>query len=593
MSRPLVAIFSLTLLAASAAAQIPVPFGRAGRAPASPTVDQAAADQKALDAAGLKKDDAAGLTGYFRSRTLTDSELARMRAVIKRMGDEQFTERRAASDEAAKFGPAGIVPLRTASQTDPDPEIAFRAGEALKKIETVPHAQVASAAARRLTELAPPDAAAALLGFVPTADSAQVEEDIRAALAALVGRGNEVDPAILSALTDASPARRAAAAVALVTAGVQKPTGPAAAARPRVRAALAAEKEPDARYRMAFALAGDGRDPDALPALIDILPTLAGQKGRLWVVEDLLLQAAGADRPKTPLGPDQAGLLRAREAWKAWYDAHKSPDLLKTAYRPRTTGRLMLLSMNQIQWGNGRLLRLGVDGKPEWRVNQVSSPADLHVTDAGRVWLLEMNQNQLREWDDRGNQVQLFNQLNGQPVGFQPLPNGRVLIAYPHMVAEYDDKWKELRKFTRGTNDIKAVAQLPGGPVYVLAGNQQTSTILRLEWNEEKKEWTKLEREQKTGQPASQQRLVLIDRDRVLMPERSRVVEYDFTKAEQKPGEGSWTLAVTDPLSVQRLPNGNTLVADPNTLREYSPDKEIVWTYTSTDGQKITRALLR
>ena len=45
--------------------------------------DQPIADKQALEAASLKEDDAAGLLGYLRTRTLSDSDLTKIQAIIK------------------------------------------------------------------------------------------------------------------------------------------------------------------------------------------------------------------------------------------------------------------------------------------------------------------------------------------------------------------------------------------------------------------------------------------------------------------------------------------------------------------------------
>ena len=49
----------------------------------------------------------------------------------------------------------------------------------------MPHAAVATAAVRALVKLKPKEAAAALIGFLPMADSDEVAEEIRIGLIAL------------------------------------------------------------------------------------------------------------------------------------------------------------------------------------------------------------------------------------------------------------------------------------------------------------------------------------------------------------------------------------------------------------------------
>ena len=103
-------------------------------------------DAKSLESMGLKADDPAGLVKYFKGRTLNDADLAALQAVIARLGDENFERRSVATLELDKFGAGAIGILRRTSQTNEDPEIAYRAAETLKRIEKTPHAPVASAA---------------------------------------------------------------------------------------------------------------------------------------------------------------------------------------------------------------------------------------------------------------------------------------------------------------------------------------------------------------------------------------------------------------------------------------------------------------
>src|SRR5947209_8601505 len=80
------------VLAAAVVAQQPAPPIRvvmrqpvpvlADTGEAAPTIS----DEKALAAAGLKADDPAGLLNYLRQRTLSDTDLTKIQAVIHRLG---------------------------------------------------------------------------------------------------------------------------------------------------------------------------------------------------------------------------------------------------------------------------------------------------------------------------------------------------------------------------------------------------------------------------------------------------------------------------------------------------------------------------
>jgi hypothetical protein len=83
----------------------------------------------------------------------------------------------------------------------------------------------------------------------------------------------------------------------------------------------------------------------------------------------------------------------------------------------------------------------------------------------------------------------------------------------------------------------------------------------------------------------------VIGENSVLACEWSRVAEYDL-----KTGKVGWELPINQPTSVQRLPNGNTLIASMNENRviEVAPTKEIVWEFKEKDqGLQIGRAYRR
>ena len=99
------------------------------------------------------------------------------------------------------------------------------------------------------------------------------------------------------------------------------------------------------------------------------------------------------------------------------------------------------------------------------------------------------------------------------------------------------------------------------------------------------------DRKLKTGPPYFQAHIAQAGPDRVLVTEMNQVAEYDLKKNELV-----WKRAVNQPRSVQRLPNGNTLVveATPNANRlvEFTPDGEEVWSY-KPDEMQVFRAYRR
>src|SRR5438105_3028505 len=115
----------------------------------------------------------------------------------------------------------------------------------------------------RLQEEHPPGTTAALLVLLPLLDE-DAEECVHVALHKLSRQGGRIEPGLLAALADDSPARRAAAALAV---GRLRQDG----VRDRVRPLL---KDSDPKVRLFAALgllaAGDRSAMLALPELVEV-----------------------------------------------------------------------------------------------------------------------------------------------------------------------------------------------------------------------------------------------------------------------------------------------------------------------------------
>jgi outer membrane protein assembly factor BamB len=88
------------------------------------------------------------------------------------------------------------------------------------------------------------------------------------------------------------------------------------------------------------------------------------------------------------------------------------------------------------------------------------------------------------------------------------------------------------------------------------------------------------------------QGIEVIGKESVLICEGNHVAEYDL-----KTGKQGWKYSVNLPTSVQRLPNGNTLIAALNNNQsraiEIDPSGDILWEYKSKDGLSIQKAYRR
>ncbi|OWK34621.1 PQQ-binding-like beta-propeller repeat protein [Fimbriiglobus ruber] len=579
-----------------AAAQVVQPvrirrqFGVADEQP-TPPVDQATADRKALEAAGLKADDPAGLLGYVRLRTLSDSDLSRIQSVIKRLGADDFEERLKAATEAEQFGPAAVGPLRAAAaQSEADPEVAYRASECLRRMEKVPHSAVMAAVVRALGKSKPADTAKVLLGFLPLSDTNGVADEIRTTLVAVAARDGRAEPALVDALADASPIRRAAAGVALIEGNPSEERIRIKDAYPKVLAAATTEVDPETKFQMLYAILTVAHDKNAVGQLIDLLPTLP--RGRLWQAEDFLIQFAGKDAPKAIFGKTKESLAKAKDAWKGWWEkAAGATDLEKFTYTPRVTGKTVIV-MTDFRYGNvGTVMELGPDMKERWKIPGLPGAMDAQFLPDGTIAIAEQNSARVTIRDTAGRilgtrSLNGNNRVYGNPQQIQILPDGNMLVVCRNLIVEFKkDKDEQVMTYIRANHDINAAKRLPNGETIVLFQNGPNHCGFLDDKGKDIPNKTL-----KVGMPFYQSQIAVTAPDRVLITEMNQIAEYDL-----KDGKLVWSKAVSQPRSVQRLPNGNTLYADAqgNRLIEVTPDGEEVWSFQPTNGLQVFRGYRR
>ena len=567
------------------------------------TFDAVKADKVALQAAKIAPDDAAGLLTYFERRTLNDIDAGVIQAVIGRLGGEPFGDRLKAMDEAEKFGPAAVGPLRKAAVIDPTNvnaanfELAYRAGEVLKRLEKVPHAGVAVAAVRALARVPHPRTTRVLLGFLPQADDQATAEEIQRTLVAVASVGGKADGFLVESLKDRSPLKRVYAATALIEGGDAKLRVRLPDAFPKVVEAARVEADPDAKFAMTLALAVTARDKGAVGAVLAMLPDLP--RGRLWQAEDLLLGLAGADAPKAAFGATRPAVVKAQAAWQEWW-AKASPtiDLDKVAYTPRIQGKTLFVVMDPRN-GSGYVAELGPDMKERWRMSNLSNPYDAHVLADGTVAVAEMNIYSVSVRDTAGRVLEqkavtgnAGRRISGQPQQLQVLPGGDFFVVCRGVAVDMKrDKPDQSVVIDRtNTHDLVAAARLPNGETAVLLQNPPDHLIVLDKAGKELPD-----RKVKTGMPFYQAHLVNSGEDRVLMSESLKVVEYDI-----KANKAVWSHPATNARCLQRLPNGNTLIVDgvnsadgSNRVFEVTPAGEEVWTHRLTGGLTILRAYRR
>src|SRR5262249_11739302 len=115
-------------------------------------------------------------------------------------------------------------------------------------------------------------------------------------------------PAVLAALQDRQPVRRAAAAVAVLRSG----SGEHLAQGRK----LLQDTDPMVRFHVARVLV-DRNDKVAVPVLIALLAELPMEQA--WDVEELLTRLAGEKAPVAALSADPAQRAACRDQWTAWW----------------------------------------------------------------------------------------------------------------------------------------------------------------------------------------------------------------------------------------------------------------------------------
>src|SRR5207245_1072072 len=192
-----------------------VPLGQAARP--DNTEERLADDVKLLQDAGVKTD-GPGLVEFFRKQTVSEEQRREVGKLIKQLGDDDFEVRENATRKLTALGHAAAPALRQALNQR-DVEVVRRAEQCLNALKGVPPVELRTAALHVLIARKPPQGVETLLAFLPDAENAAEEGRIVGALMTLGVRDGKADPALVAALTDKLPLRRAIAAEVLGSAG--------------------------------------------------------------------------------------------------------------------------------------------------------------------------------------------------------------------------------------------------------------------------------------------------------------------------------------------------------------------------------------
>jgi HEAT repeat protein len=281
-------------------------------------------DEETLHSAGLETD-GPSLLAFFNARAHADIDPDRLRALLGQLTSSSHRERSLATAEFLGLGPLAVPTLRRAANEFSEPETARRAAHCLQWLEGSSSRSLPVAAARVLGQRKPEGAAAALLAYLPFADSREVLQAMTDALAAVGAPNGKPDAILLRSLDDPLAVRRAAAGVALCRAVMPDQA-------PVVRKLL---KDPakEVRLRTALALA-EANDAEAIPVLIDMLAEVPMEQRKR--IEEFLQNIAGEWAPALNFtGEDEIGRKVRRDAWASWW-RNVDGDALLAALRKRT-----------------------------------------------------------------------------------------------------------------------------------------------------------------------------------------------------------------------------------------------------------------
>jgi hypothetical protein len=412
------------------------------------------ADEALLREAKVATDGAA-LLAFFRSRSLTEGDSNRLSDLVRQLGSDDFLQRERASAELASRGPPA-TPFLKRALADPDPEIARRSRACLEEIEQGPGPTLPAAAVRVLQRRKPVGAVQALLAYAPHAEDASVEDEVNNALVVLGVREGKADPALVAALVDREPARRAAAAFAV---------GRTADADQHAAAAcLGSDPDPTVRYRAALGLVA-GHDRAGLTVLVGLVaeaPPLVAERA-----EEMLFRLAGDQAPQVDRSPADSGAARKRvqAAWERWLrEQGAQVDLGRLESATPYLGYFLVVEPD-----GGTVYECERGGKVRWRLTGLSRPHDAKILPGGRILVSEYDAKRVSERDLQGKILWTHPAEDGRYV--ERLPNGNTFIATTTRAFEVTPAGREVASISLGAADGThlGIHRKPNGNIVALS----------------------------------------------------------------------------------------------------------------------------
>ncbi len=512
------------------------------------------------------------LLQILRERTPSPQTAEQFRKNVARLKAAPYGSRVKANDELLKMGPL-IRPLleNMLLETMLDAETDSRLRLILEKFPIEKDRAVVTSAARLLQRDKPANSLPVLLDFVPHATNELVRQEVQRAIDAVAISGKEPAPLLIEALKDANPARRAAAAEALV-----RRIGPRAKDR---LAPLMKDPHALVRYQIGLALV-EKNDKAGLPLLIQAVGEMPPEAVEFAL--DLLYRAAGDDAPTVSYdGKKSAAACSA--AWTKWYDKHQATlDLAKQLAKNDLGFTIITSTTIGVKAGkvnnNSQIFELGAgpERARRWEFDGPRYPLDVQVVGPDRLLIAEYLENRVTERDFKGKVLKTFPAR--MATGCQRLANGKTLIVSRQLLQIVDREGKETFSWTPQPFNIAAGYGLRNGQVAV-ATSDGRCRLLDSQGRELKS--TQIGPIYIMGGS-----IEVLPNGRILAPLYSQniVAEFDWT------GNKLWQAQVNRPTSATRLANGNTLVTcgmtTPGRVLELDKNGMEVWS-AAVDGRYV------
>jgi len=428
--------------------------------------------------------------------------------------------------------------LRRAMSSNTNPRITAFATKCLESIEKDSPNPLPLAAPRILALRRPEGTIGAVIGYLPFAESEEAMNQMVDILSTIGVSADKGDEALVKALQDKLPERRAAAALALCR-------GKATKNKDDVRKLLR-DKDHVVQLRAAQGLSLLG-DKKSIPALIALLKDLPLEL--CWELEDYLSRVAGDKAPTEIVTADANSRTKAIEAWAKWWTENSKIDLAKLDLDTREMGFYVVVENWSPLKGKGRILEVDGSGKIRWEIGDLMWPYEAQVLRGGRVLIVEQ-QNRVTERDLKGKIVGMDRYF---PSVFhvERLRNGETFVACRNQLQMLDAKGTN--KFTHNYtfNTILAAKRFRDGSMAYVAYSGQ---------------YVKLDRTGKQIKtftlPWSTSGYSVNGAD-ILPGDRVIVSVSNFNKVMEFTPDGKvvWEASATYPSIPYRLRNGNTVVA--------------------------------